>query len=133
MSSYTLYKTALDEDKTSSMLIQLTDDDDDMEYSKQDNEIMRKCGPISSDESSCYIDSGNEDTNYNTSFLSDIRSYCQTWDEASKYTLSHSSCANDDSLSIHDEEDKIQMKIQDRNCLSFLQFIFSIFFIKTKK
>lgn len=167
MSSSIAYKTLSDDDnvdKTSSMIVQVTDDDDmrtecsdkkggrGVESNGSDGSDAEGSGSESSDvgkkekdnmtrallgneESSSCIDSGNEDLNVSdlnhlASSSSDIRSYCQTWEEASKNTISIPSCYHDETLNkmnIHDEEDMIQKRTQDRSCFSFLQFIFSIF------
>lgn len=143
MSSHILYRIFSDEDdidKTSSMITEYTDDDVDIEcsynvYSKDENKLTRN---MTSSDESCYIDSGNEDLNASelkqcTSLLSDIRSYCQTWEEVSKNTLSNSSNCNDEMLNIHEREDMIQNKTQNYSCFLFLQFIFSLFYTKRKK
>ena len=137
MSSYILHKIFSyedDVDKTSSMITEYTDDD---VYSKDENKLQRNV--VSSDES-CYMDSGNEDLNASelkqcTSLLSDIRSYCQTWEEVSKNTLSHSSSRRHDEtiLDMNQQEDMIQNKTQNYSCFFFLQFIFSLFYTKRKK
>ena len=158
MSSSIAYKTLSDdEDKTSSMIVQVTDEDDmrtecsdkkggcDVESicvedtamegsDAQDSGIKKKEKDnmttilLGNEESTSCIDSGNEDMNVSSelnhlaSSLSDIRSYCQTWEEASKNTMN-----------IHDKEDNIQKKAQDRSCFSFLRFIFSMFHFNKKQ
>ena len=134
MSSYILHKIFSydDVDKTSSMITEYTDDD---VYSKDENKLQRNV--VSSDES-CNIDSGNEDLNASdlkqfTSLLPDIRSYCQTWEEVSKNTLSNSSNRDETTLDMNQQEDMIQKKTQNYSCFFFLQFIFSLFYTKRKK
>ena len=189
MSSSIAYKTLSDNDnvdKTSSMIVQITDDDDmrtecsdkkgdcdvesicvksiyvedtgmegsdaedgdDEGSDTQDSGIKKKEKDnmttllLGNEESCSCMDSGNEDLNVSSelnhlaSSLSDIRSYCKTWEEASKNTLSVPSCYHDETLNkmnIHDEEDIIQKRTQDRSCFSFLRFIFSIFHFNKKK
>lgn len=153
MSSSIAYKTLSDdEDKTSSMIVQVTDEDDmRTECSdKKGGSGMESCDVegdsydvgsgvkkekdnmttilLGNEESTSCIDSGNEDLNVSyelnhlASSLSDIRSYCQTWEEASKNTMN-----------IHDKEDTVQKKAQDRSCFSFLRFIFSMFHFNKKQ
>ena len=175
MSSSIAYKTLSDDDhvdKTSSMIVQVTDDDDmrtecsdkkgrigmessDAEGScdmgggsydggsgvkKKERDNMTK-SLLENEESTSCMDSGNEDLNIPSelnhlgSSLSDIRSYCQTWEEASKNTISIPSCYHDETLNkmnIHDEEDIIQKRTQDRSCFSFLRFIFLMFHFNKK-
>ena len=178
MLSSIAYKTLSDDDhvdKTSSMIVQVTDDDDmrtecsdkkggsgvesngsdgsdaegsgsessgvemssDVRKKEKDNMTTALLG---NEENSSCIDSGNEDLNVSelnhlASSLSDIRSYCQTWEEASKNTISIPSCYHDETLNkmnIHDEENIIQKRTQDRSCFSFLRFIFSMFHFNKK-
>ena len=187
MSSSIAYKTLMEDDhvdKTSSMIVQVTDDDDmrtecsdkkgrigmessdaegscdavgssDAEGScdavggsydggsgvkKKERDNMTK-SLLENEESTSCMDSGNEDLNIPSelnhlgSSLSDIRSYCQTWEEASKNTISIPSCYHDETLNkmnIHDEEDIIQKRTQDRSCFSFLRFIFFMFHFNKK-